>query len=100
MTTEQLQILEKNLQTFNMQKHQFQQQMAEAENALKELEKTTESYKIIGNIMIKTNPEELKKELFEKNEQFKGRIETLEVQEKKLHEKIKELRNGKDTTSN
>ena len=62
----QLQLMEQNLQSFLMQRQQFQSQLVEVESALKELDKSKESYKIVGNIMVSTSKEELKKDLEEK----------------------------------
>ena len=43
--------------------------------------------------MIKASPEDLTKELSEKKEQLNMRISTIEKQEKKIYERIKELKN-------
>jgi prefoldin beta subunit len=50
-----------------------------------------ETYKIIGNIMVKTPKDSLQKDLAEKKEMFELRVKTLEKQEKKLKEKAKEI---------
>lgn len=96
---EELTILEQNLQNFSMQKHQFAQQLAETQNAIKELATSKESYKIVGNIMIKKDIEELKKELEEKKAQLSMRISALEAQEKKTHEQIKELKSEPESST-
>ncbi len=102
---QQLQILEQNLQQFLMQKQQFQQQMIEIESALNELQNSKESFKIIGNVMLSANKEDLTKELTTKKEELDLRIKTLEKQEDRLKEKSQSLRdevmkemekNGKD----
>ena len=82
-----LQLLEQSMQTFLMQKQQFQGQLIEIDSALTEIKKTDEAYKIVGDIMIKANKEELEKELKEKKEKTELRIKTLEKQEKELKEK-------------
>lgn len=88
---QQLTLLEQNLQNFALQKQGFQIQLLEVESALKELEKSPEAYKIVANIMVKSNTEELKKELTEKKETIELRISTMEKQEKKLREKAQKL---------
>ncbi|MBR9676189.1 prefoldin subunit beta [Candidatus Woesearchaeota archaeon] len=86
-----LQLLEQNTNNLSLQKQQFQSQLFETESALKELKKTADSYKIIGNIMVKTKPEELRKELEEKKQVFDLRIKSFEKQEKEISEKASKL---------
>jgi len=83
----QLQMIEQNLQGLLMQKQQFQTQLIEIESALKELETAKESYKIVGNIMVSSNKEDLKKDLNQKKETVELRIKSVEKQEKNLREK-------------
>ncbi len=87
----QLQLYEQTLQNILVQKQQFQSQLAEIQSALSELEKTKEAYKIIGNIMVFSNKEDLKKELNSKKEMNELRIKTLEKQENQIKEKAKKL---------
>ena len=87
----QLQLIEQNMQNFLMQKQQFQSQLVEIESALKELEKTDNAYKIIGNIMVGTDKAELEKDLNEKKETISLRIKTLEKQEKEIKEKASSI---------
>ena len=87
----QLSMLENNLQNLGMQRQQFQSQMAETESALGELEKSQDTYKILGNIMVKVEKEKLKKELDSKKETMQVRMQSLEKQEEKLREKAKTL---------
>ena len=63
-----LQTMEQNVQQYLMQRQQFTLQLTELNSALKELEKTEESFKIVGNIMIKMDKEDLKKDLEHKKE--------------------------------
>lgn len=89
---QQLQLLEQNLQNILIQKQASQSQSLEIDNALKELSLTTqETYKIISNIMIKTNKEKLINELNSKKEILSLRIKNLEKQETQLKEKAKTL---------
>jgi prefoldin beta subunit len=86
-----LQLFEQNMQNLVSQKQQFSSQLFEIDSALSEIEKTDASYKIIGNIMIKTEKSELKKDLEEQKKIIDIRISTIEKQEKILAEKSSEL---------
>lgn len=87
----QLQLFEQSLQTLLMQKQQFQLQLAEIDSALKELETTSDAYKIVGNIMALTKKEDLKKDLNEKKEITELRIKSMEKQETQIKEKASKL---------
>ena len=87
----QLQMYEQSLQNILMQKQHFQSQISEMDSALKELNGSSESYKIVGNIMVKTGKDELKKDIEEKNSSLKIRIGALEKQEKSIKEKAESL---------
>ena len=87
----QLQMLEQNIQSFLSQKQQFQSQIIEFESALDEIDKTDISYRIIGNVMVKVDKEDLKKDITEKKDVAELRIKTIEKQEDSLREKAKEL---------
>ncbi|MBW2996362.1 prefoldin subunit beta [Candidatus Woesearchaeota archaeon] len=84
---QQLQMIEQGMQNFLMQKQQVQAQLIEIESALKELEKTDEAFKIVGNVMVKSSKEDLKKDLASKKEILDLRIKTLEKQEKDMKDK-------------
>lgn len=86
-----LQLIEQQMQTMAMQRQQFQSQLFEIENALKEIKTSTKTYKIIGNIMVLSEKEKLEKELKQKKEIIDLRIENLQKEEKKLKEKAKKL---------
>ncbi|MBW3000023.1 prefoldin subunit beta [Candidatus Woesearchaeota archaeon] len=85
----QLQLLEQNLQGFLMQKQNFQAQLLEVDSALSELETTDTAFKIVGNIMVASKKEELKKDLEKKKEMLELRIKSIEKQEETLREKAK-----------
>jgi prefoldin beta subunit len=87
----QLSMMEQNMQNFSLQKQQFQAQLMEVESAEKELSTAKEAYKIIGNIMVSTDKENLKKELEDKKEMLTIRVESFEKQEVKLREKAEAL---------
>ena len=87
----QLQMFEQSLQTFLGQKQQFQIQLVEVESALNELETTEKAYKIVGNIMVETDKNELKSDLQSKKEVLELRIKTMEKQEASVREKASKL---------
>jgi prefoldin beta subunit len=87
----QLQLYEQSLQNILVQKQQFQSQGIEIESALAELEKTNEAYKIVGNIMVASKKEDLKKDLEGKKETIGLRIKTMEKQENNIRAKAKKL---------
>lgn len=84
--------MEQNVQQYVMRRQQFSQQLMEIESALKELESSPEAYKIVGNIMVKTSKDQLKKELAERKELADMRIQSLDKQEQKVAEKVEELK--------
>ena len=88
---QQLQLAEQSVQTLLMQKKQFQAQMIEIDNALKELETAKTAYKIVGNIMVESKKEELQKDLQEKKETTDIRIRSIEKQENNIREKTSKI---------
>ena len=90
---QELQILEHNLQNILMQKQAFQMELSETEAALKEIENSGEEvFKIIGQLMIKTEKEKVKKELKDKQKILEIRTKTLEKQENLFTEQLEKLR--------
>jgi prefoldin beta subunit len=87
----QLQMFEQSLQNFLGQKQQFQVQLVEVESALGELESTNKAYKIIGNIMVENDKNELKADLQSKKEMLELRIKTMEKQETQVRERASKL---------
>ena len=87
----QLQNLEQNINTLIAQKQQFQAQDLEIDNALSQIEKTEEVFRIIGNIMVASPKEDVKKDLDEKKEVISLRLKTIDKQEEKLRTKATEL---------
>lgn len=77
----EMQMIEQSLQNVLIQKQSFQAQLIELESALEELEKSSEHYKIVGSIMVKSEKESLKKDLNSKKEMLELRIKNLEKQE-------------------
>ena len=89
----QLQIFEQNFQTILMQKQAFQLELTETENALSEIAKSKgDIYKMIGQIMIKTDKNKVESELKRKQELLSLRIKTFEKQESELTKQLEGLR--------
>jgi prefoldin beta subunit len=79
----ELQALEQNLQSLLMQRQAFEMELGETENALIELNKSTEDvYKIVGNIMIKYSKENLSKDLKQKKDLLALRLKSIDTQQK------------------
>lgn len=87
----QLQIMEQNLQQILMQKQAFQGQLIEVDSALSEIDKASASYKIIGNIMLESKKDDLKKDLQQRKESAELRMASLEKQEEKIREQAQKL---------
>jgi prefoldin beta subunit len=88
---EQLQLMEQSIQTVLMQRQQLQAQLIEIESALKEIQGTDNAYKILGNIMVKTDKNTLENELKSKKEIVDLKTKTLEKQEKSIRDRSKSL---------
>ncbi len=86
-----LQMLEQRLQGLAMQKQTFQTQSMESDNALREIDNSEDTYKVVGNVMISVEKSELKKELTSKKEMADMKVTNLEKEEKKLREEATEL---------
>ena len=90
---QELQILEQSLQNILMQKQAFQMEVSETDSALKEIEKAgDEVFKVIGQLMIKSDKKKMQDELAEKKKLLDMRVKTLEKQESALSGKLEEVR--------
>ena len=75
------------------QKQTFQLELGEVTSASEELEASKgDVFKIVGNVMIKSSKEKLKKELDEKKDLVSLRMKSIEKQEKALQNHVDELR--------
>ena len=91
-----LQQLQQNLQAIMMQKQQVELEISETERALEELKKTTSDdvvYKLAGPLMVKSDRDNLIKELEEKKELSNTRTVVLGKQESRVKENLKEVEN-------
>ena|SRR3989338_5588623 len=89
----ELQELEQRSQQTLMQKQSFQIELNEISNALDELQKTgDEVYKILSGIMVKSEKQEILKELEEKKKINDLKINSISKQEIQVNDKIEKLR--------
>jgi len=90
---QEMQFLEQNLQNLLMQKQAFQMELSETQSALKEVEKAGEEvFKIIGQLMIKSDKSKMKQELADKEKILNLRVNSIEKQEKNFVEQLESLR--------
>ncbi len=90
---QEMQILEQNLQNLLLQKQAFQMELSETQSALKEIENSGEEvFKIIGQLMIKTDKSKIKQELSNKEKILNLRTKAIEKQENSLTEQSDKLR--------
>lgn len=88
---QKLQMLEQNLSNIVASKQAIQTQKLEVESALSELKGKTKAFKIVGNVMVETEAENLRTDLEEKHKLIDLRLNSLEKQETELKKKGKEL---------
>ncbi len=88
----EMQIFQQQVQTVMAQKENLNLQSMEIDKALEELEKAKDDdvYKAVGPILIKSSKKDLKTELNEKKETIGLRLKSLEKQEERMKEKLKE----------
>jgi len=90
---QEMQMLEQNLQNLLLQKQAFQMELTETESALKEIEKSgDEVFKIIGQLMVKTEKSGIKDELLNRERILNLRIKSIDKQESSLIEHLENLR--------
>jgi prefoldin beta subunit len=90
---QEMQILEQRLQNSIFQKQAFQMELAETNSAIEELEKSgDEVFKIIGQLMIKSEKSKIRNELEDKKKILDLRIKSVEKQESSLTEQLEKLR--------
>lgn len=90
---QEIQLLENAIQNIFMQKQAFQMELNETQSASKELEKSGDDvFKIIGQLMVKTNKLKIKEELSSKEKFLDIKLKNFEKQEQSLMEKLNILR--------
>ena len=89
---QEMQILEQQLQNTILQKQAFQIELTETNSAIEELEKSgDEVFKIIGQLMIKSEKSKIKEELLNKQKILELKIKSFEKQENSLTEQLEKL---------
>jgi prefoldin beta subunit len=90
---QEMQFIEHNLQNFMLQKQAFDMELSETKSAVEEIEKAgDEVFKIIGQLMIKSDKSKIKEELLNKQKILELRIKSIEKQENSLNEKLESLK--------
>ncbi len=90
---QEMQMLDQNLHNILLQKQAFQMELSETKSALVEIEKSNEIFKLVGELMIKTNKEKVREELLSKEKILNMRVKSIEKQEDSLAKRLEELRN-------
>ncbi len=88
--------LQQTLQAILAQKQQIDLEIAELDRAIEELQKhpdDVEVYKVAGSIMVRSNKQDLIKELQEKKELANTRRTVLSKQEEKVRQSLQEVQN-------
>ena len=89
----EIQILEQNLQNLFLQKQAFQMEISETMAAKREIENAGDDvFKIVGQLMIKSDKSKIKEELSNREKLLNLRIKSLEKQEASFAEKIDSLK--------
>lgn len=90
---QEIRILEQTLHNLSFQKQAFQLELSETIESLNSLDSSGEEvFRLIGQIMIKTDKAEIKEELLNKQKFLELRIKSLEKEEESLSKKILSLR--------
>ena len=90
---QRMQFLEQNLQAVYMQKQTFQMELSETISAIGEVENSKDDvYKIIGQMMIKTDRNKMLDDLKEKEKLIKARMTSLDKQEESISKEVRTLR--------
>ena len=90
---QEMQFLEQNLQNILFQKQAFQIELSESKEAIKELETSKdEVFKIIGQLMIKSEKSKIKDEILNKIKILDLRVKNLEKQENSFSERLEKVR--------
>ncbi|MEM5872902.1 MAG: prefoldin subunit, partial [Candidatus Aenigmatarchaeota archaeon] len=90
----ELLILQQQYQNIIVEIETLKLRNREIEEVLEELQKSDkqEAYKLVGNVLVKKNKEEIINELKEEKEIIDLRFKNLEKQKQKLEEKLNEFR--------
>lgn len=90
---QEIQLIEQSLHQIIMHKQAFQMEASETKTALEEVKKSGEEvYKIIGQLMLKSEKKDIIKNLEEKQKILDLRIKSLEKQEETMTKQLEKLR--------
>lgn len=67
-------------------------EISETNAALKEIQDSKEVFKIVGQLMIKSEPEKVKEELLNKEKLLSLRIKSIENQESEMSKQLESLK--------
>ncbi len=90
-TVNQLQLLQKNMESLMEQKHEMQEHLFELDSAMQSLPESKQSYKIVGKLLIAKDASELQVELKEEKKQFELQMKEIETQEIAIKDKMQSL---------
>jgi len=88
---QELQQIENNLQHYISQKQSLQSQLLEINSAIHELTDDKDSYRIIGNIMVKTEPQKLREIVLNKKNVIELRLQKIKEHEEMLKKRAEEI---------
>lgn len=89
----EMQVLEQRLNNVLLQKQSFQIEFSEIQSALREIQDSKgDVFKVVGQMMVKTDRQKLKEELSSKEKILDLRIKSVEKQENSLMDKLESLR--------
>jgi|SRR3989344_5701535 len=92
---QEMQILEQNLQNLLFQKQAFQMELTETQSAIMEIENSGDDvFKIIGQMMIKTEKSKMQEELKNKEKILELRLKTIERQESSFTGQLEKIRDN------
>ncbi|MDK2849570.1 MAG: prefoldin beta subunit [Candidatus Woesearchaeota archaeon] len=84
-------VVEQTLQNLLLQKQTINSQINELSLALKELEHSEDSYRLLGNILIKVEPKSLREQLTKDLDSLNLRLKSIEKQEESLTQRLQAL---------
>ncbi len=85
----EMRVLEQTLHNLILQKQNFQMELSETQSALSEIENSKgDVFKIVGQLMIKTDKDKIKEELSNKERILELRLKSLEKQEDSIMKKL------------
>ena len=92
---QEMQILEQNLQNLLFQKQAFQMELTETQSAIMEIENSGDDvFKIIGQMMIKTEKSKMQEELKNKEKILELRLKKIEREERSFTGQLEKIRDN------